>query len=357
MALWLVRAGKGGEYENKYLEDKKIYLTWDGFDSDLDKIKDWQGLLAEIKLYFGDINPKTIQNWGSQIWAFGWEMNIGDWIVLPSKFQPTLHFGIVKSNYHFHLNNDDPYYHSRDVDWFAIDVPRTLFDQDILYSFGAFLTICRIKRGDAEARVKAIVKEYVAKHGEAKAIEMAEPEPEKVETDAKIETESIASVEPVELEELSYDQIAKFIERNFKGHEMERIIEGILKAKGFTVFHSPKGPDGGVDLLVGGEPYGFGSPRICVQVKATKSPVEREVLDRLIGVMDIHNADLGILASWGGFKRTIKEAQHFFKVRLWNRDDIIRELLDNYEKLDENLRSELPFKRIWIIAGQSEKEA
>ena len=35
-------------------------------------------------------------------------------------------------------------------------IPRTVFPQDLLYSFGAFMTICRIQRNDAEARVKAM---------------------------------------------------------------------------------------------------------------------------------------------------------------------------------------------------------
>lgn len=350
MALWLVRAGKQGEYEDKYLRDGKIYLTWDSFDVDLNKVTDWPELIKYLQLYFGDTNPKTITNWASQVWYFAKDIKQDDWVVLPSKFQATIHFALVKGEYQFHPDNEDPYYHSINVDWFAIDVPRTIFDQDILYSLGAFLTICRISRNDAETRVKALVKFYLESG--------STPKEKKVitETFEKIEADTIADEQTKNLEELSYDQIALFIEENFKGHDMERILEGILKAKGFTVYHSPKGPDGGVDLLVGGEPYGFGSPRICVQVKATKAPVEREVIDRLIGVMDIHKADLGILASWGGFKRSINEAQHFFKVRLWGRDDIIHELLENYDKLDENLRSELPFKRIWVLAISTEKK-
>ena len=30
MALWLFRAGSSGIYENKFLDESKIYLTWDG---------------------------------------------------------------------------------------------------------------------------------------------------------------------------------------------------------------------------------------------------------------------------------------------------------------------------------------
>ena len=51
-------------------------------------------------------------------------------------------------------NAQDPLYHYRTVDWFATDISRSNFDQDILYSLGAFMTICQIKRNNAEQRIK-----------------------------------------------------------------------------------------------------------------------------------------------------------------------------------------------------------
>ena len=38
MTLWLNMAGKHGEYESKFLEDKRIYLTWDRLKYDLSTI-------------------------------------------------------------------------------------------------------------------------------------------------------------------------------------------------------------------------------------------------------------------------------------------------------------------------------
>ena len=35
-------------------------------------------------------------------------------------------------------------------------MPRSNFSQDLLYSFGAFMTICRITRTNAEARIAAM---------------------------------------------------------------------------------------------------------------------------------------------------------------------------------------------------------
>ena len=40
--------------------------------------------------------------------------------------------------------------------WLETDIPRSNFDQDLLYSFGAFMTVCRIKRNRAEERLKAM---------------------------------------------------------------------------------------------------------------------------------------------------------------------------------------------------------
>ncbi len=64
-------------------------------------------------------------------------------------------------------------------------------------------------------------------------------------------------------------------------------------------------------------------------------------------------ADHGLLVSWGGFKQSVERerATQFFRVRLWNRNDLIENLLSNYDNLDEDLRSELPLKRIWTITA------
>jgi len=86
---------------------------------------------------------------------------------------------------------------------------------------------------------------------------------------------------------------------------------------------------------------GFGQPRLCVQVKSQDSPVERVVLDQLIGNMQNFHAEQGLLVSWSGFKQTIEKerASQFFRVRLWSRNDLIENLLAAYDKLDEDLRS------------------
>ena len=51
MALWLVRAGRHGEHEQRFLEENRVYLTWSGLSSDLTKLRsrdELRELLTEI---------------------------------------------------------------------------------------------------------------------------------------------------------------------------------------------------------------------------------------------------------------------------------------------------------------------
>lgn len=57
------------------------------------------------------------------------------------------------------------------------------------------------------------------------------------------------------------------------------------------------------------------------------------------------------------FKSSVEKetAQHFFRVRLWNQADLISQILEHYDRLDEEIRAELPLKRIWTVAAQEEE--
>lgn len=59
---------------------------------------------------------------------------------------------------------------------------------------------------------------------------------------------------------------------------MESLIEEILKAKGFTAYHSKQGTNGGKDLLAFSGEMGFGFPKICVHVKTQDTPIDRPTL-------------------------------------------------------------------------------
>jgi restriction system protein len=70
--------------------------------------------------------------------------------------------------------------------------------------------------------------------------------------------------------------------------------------------------------------------------------------------MSNFGATRGLLVSWGGFKSSaISEAQkHYFQVRLWDSDQLLRAIFEHYERLPEDIQAELPLKRVWPWSGQ-----
>jgi len=159
-----------------------------------------------------------------------------------------------------------------------------------------------------------------------------------------------------DLEELGRDQIAKLISAKFKGHGLTRLVEAILQAQGYTTYRSPKGADGGADILAGSGPLGFGNPSLCVEVKSEDKPINRPTVDKLLGAVSKFGADQGLFVSWSGFKTNVQKelAASFFKVRLWTQKELLEQLFAHYDDLDEDLKAELPLKRIWTVAVQDE---
>ena len=344
MALWLVRAGNAGQYEQKFLDESRVYLCWHALNTDLSKVANRQALQGVLSDTYPDSKVGRIRQNSGQIWAFVKGMEVGDWIATPSKFAPTIHIGEIIGEYEYHPEGPDPYFHSRSVKWIEQDIPRTNFDQDILYSLGAFLTICKVRRNEAEKRIHAMAT------NNWKAVAVPEHAATSVASDGD-EDDDVAP-EAVDLEQQARDQITRHVIAKFQGHGMARLVHKLLEAQGYTVHQPPEGPDRGIDLLAAPGPLGFGEPRIVVQVKSQDSPLDRPTLDQLLGTMSNVQADRGLLVCWGGFKSSVKreEAQQFFRVRLWNSDDLLDQLFALYDKLDDDLKAEIPLKNMWTIA-------
>lgn len=168
------------------------------------------------------------------------------------------------------------------------------------------------------------------------------------------EAEADEAAEGLDLEEAGRDQIAQLISARFKGHGLTRLVEAILNAQGYTTYRSPEGADGGADILAGAGPLGFGSPRLCVEVKSESGPIDRSAVDKLLGAVSKFGAQEGLFVSWSGFKTTVQKelAPSFFRVRLWTQTELLEALFDNYDKLDSDLKAELPLKRVWTVAAR-----
>lgn len=333
MALWMFRAGRHGEFEDRFLTTSRIYLTWGDTFADARELKSRAEISQALRQRWAEASDGLVRNHAAQIGAFLHGMNVDDLVVVPSKKKPELHFGVIRSEVQFDAEADADYRHFREVTWLR-DVPRAEMDKDILYSLGSIMTICEIKRNDAEVRVRRMLKLAVSKA---------------LPLDAPPADEEAAT--SVDYEQLARDEIAALIMRRFKGHGLERLVDSILRAQGYVTYHSPAGADRGVDILAGSGHLGFGSPKICVQVKSEQTPVDHPTFSQLLGTMQTTGADQGLLVAWGGFKSSVEREvpRHFFKIRLWDQSVLLDQLFQNYDKLDEEIRAEIPLKRIWTV--------
>ena len=338
MTLWLVRAGRHGERENYALENSLAVIGWDEVP-DLVGIKTRQDLLGVLQKVFPYNKEKTLRNWESQLWAFARRIQPGDLVAMPLKSRSAIVVGRVKGDYVYKADNPDGARHQREVSWEG-EFSRSQFGQDLLYSLGAAMTVCQIERNDAKSRVKNIL--AGKKDSPFTAPEM--PSDESGEETA------------FDVEQYARDQIVKYVNSKFKGHGLQRVVGAILQAQGYTIKIAPDGPDGGVDIIAGRGPLGFEPPRLAVQVKSSDSPVDLSVLRELQGVMSTFGADLGLVVAWGGYRGSVeKEAtRQFFKIRLWDSNDLVSMIQTYYEQLPDEMQAELPLKRIWALVPDEE---
>ncbi|HDM36271.1 MAG TPA: restriction endonuclease [Candidatus Syntrophoarchaeum butanivorans] len=331
MSLWMVRAGKHGEQEAVALNENVVTIGWN-------ELPDLSGVSTKDELEelywrtYPDAKKMQAVNEIGQIWRFIHEIKKGDLVALPLKTQSAVAIGRVEGDYKYKELAENVK-HIRSVKWLKT-IARSAFDQDLLYSLGAFMTVCGIKRNNAEERIKVLL--------------------EKEATTEPVDT--FPEEEVIDIETYAKDQITKYIGRKFKGHNLARLVDAILKAQGYTTKVSSPGPDGGVDILASGGPLGFDHPRICIQVKSSSSPVDVRILRELRGVMSKVKSDQGLLVSWAGFtNRAIQEARDdFFTIRLWDSGDLLDAIFKYYEKFDDELKAELPLKRIWALVLEDE---
>ena len=273
MTMWLMRAGKSGEREGLALQEGIAMIGWEELP-DLTGIRSRAELGSLLRRAYPDEKARTLNNWHAQIWSVRDSIQEGDLVVLPLKSRPSVALGTVCGSYEYRTDLDCGPLHTRRVSW-VTELPRRAFDMDVLLSFGAFMTVCRIERNDAEERVRAL-------------LEGRAPLP------------SRAAAPSPDLAARAHLLIRERISQRFRGHALAALVAAVLEAQGYKARLSPPGPDGGVDILAGSGPLGFDAPRMVVQVKSQDSPVDVRLLRELAGVMGRFRADHALLGRVGG---------------------------------------------------------
>ena len=322
MAVWLIRAGRYGEYEDMCI-DRGLTAVDFGLGQSVAEFESREALRAS----------ELAETSANQLWRFYDEIQLGDMIVLPCKRTRVIAVGRVVGEYGYCPDESPSAPHTRAVTWDATDVPRSGFDQDLINSFGALGTVSQPQPQDAEERIAAVVKAYLEQADELVPAADAEMPP----TDPNDE---------VDLDQQIKDRIVARLKQRFAGVRLEHLVASILRASDYQVLETAAGPDGGVDIVAGAGELGFSQPRLCVQVKGRRGPVDLAEYDRLLGNLETFRAEHGLLVSLGGFTKPVKErnTQTFFRIRLWGPDELAQRLLDAYEELPVDIRADVPLR-------------
>ena len=194
------------------------------------------------------------------LFRFVHEVQIGDYIVFPSKSDRKINLGVIEGPY-YHDDQPAIYPNRRKVRWLKL-LPRTTFSQGALYEVGSALTFFQV-RNYADEYIHAI---------------NGSRNPPILDTDTD---ETVASTAD-EIIESTKDFILKELSRNLKGYGLEEFVADLLRAMGYRTTLSPHGGDGGIDITAYKDEL---PPRIVVQVKSQDGDIRETTIQSLKGAM------------------------------------------------------------------------
>jgi len=344
---WLIRAGRAGEREQWALKNS---VSGGGFSevADLTAATSRESVAAQVAAGFPGAIGGRLQTFSAQLWALRGRITIGDLVVMPLKNTPQLAIGRVTGPYAYRDDPDPSLRHVRPVEWLVTDVPRTAVKQDLLYTLGAFLTICEVRRHDAAYRIEKLA-QTGKDPGARTPLPGTKPDPEPI--DPAVEE---LGGGPIDIEQHAFDRLSSYVIETFAGYRMQRLVAAVLTAEGFACSVPGEGADQGIDVLAAKGPLGLDEPRLVVQVKSEAGSVGSGVVQQLMGAMNTHQAQQGLLVAWGGVTKAAEKMldSQYFRVRVWSSKDLLEAIFRNYDRLPEELRNELPLKRVWALVEE-----
>lgn len=311
-----------------FLDKNVIALGWNDMGdlsilpADRDAFKD-----KYIQTY-PDSKKGAIPTSSGMLYRFCHEVQIGDYIVFPSKSDRMVNIGEVTGPYTY--VKDQYYAQQRSVKWLK-HIPRTAFSQAALYEIGSAMSFFTVKNYKDE---------YLA--ALSKGFNKGPVNPDK---DPVVVTAD-------DILENTKDFILKEISRNLKGYDLEGLVADLLQAMGYRTTISPQGGDSGIDITAYKDEL---PPRILVQVKSQDSDIKETTIQSLKGALG--EGDYGLFVTLSNYTKNAKaflDKTHI--IRGINGTELVELILKYYDRLSEKYQDIIPLKMVYIPVPKEQEE-
>ena len=311
--------------DNLFLKHGTIAIGWREM-GDLSVIdNNREAFKARYQSVYPDAKKGSIPTGSGMLYRFCHEVQIGDYIVFPSKSDRMINIGEVTGDYVYDASQTE-YVQTRTVKWLK-NLPRTAFTQGALYEIGSAMSFFAVKNY-ADEFLAALEKGF--KHTASSAGE-----------------DPTVGATAEDIIESTKDFVLKELSRNLKGYALEEFVANLLQAMGYRTTVSLQGGDSGIDITAYKDEL---PPRILVQVKSQDSDIKETTIQSLKGAM--REGDYGLFVTLSNYT---KNAQKYLDstpiIRGINGTELVDLILKYYEDLDEKYQKMIPLKMVYIPVG------
>lgn len=310
--------------ETLFLKDNVIAIGWKeiGNLSAIDPSR--EAFKEQYAITFPEEKKMQIALGAGMLYRFAHEIQVGDYVVFPSRKNREINIGVVEGAYTYNPDAQE-YVQQRDVKWLK-HLPRTAFTQGALYEIGSAMSLFSVKNY-ADEFFAALEKGFTS----SKAMDIAD------------EDATVAATAD-EIIEATRDFILKELSRKLKGYALEEFVADLLNAMGYRTTLSPHGGDSGIDITAYKDEL---PPRILVQVKSQDSDIKEATIQSLKGAM--REGDYGLFETLSNYtKNAVKYLNSTPIIRGINGTDLVDLILKYYDRLSEKHRKIIPLKMVYI---------
>ena len=310
--------------DNLFLQNSVIAIGWEEM-GDLSSIpNDRDAFKSKYVTIYPDAKKGSISTCAGMLYRFLYEVQIGDYVVFPSKIDRKINIGIVDGPYRYETNAYH-YRNQRKVKWLK-HFPRSVFPQAALYEVGSAMTLFSVK-SYADEFLRVLHENPVQPHASA--------DEEEEDTFPWTMNGIVESTKDFILGELS---------KNLKGYDLEEFVESLLTAMGYRTTPSAHGGDHGIDIIAYKDEL---PPRILVQIKSQDGDIKETTIQSLKGAM--REGDYGLFITLSDYTKNAKSyLSNTPIIRGISGGELVELILKYYDNLDEKYRKIIPLQKVYI---------